>query len=266
METERLGELPLGRLRLTANFRSQGALVDAFNEDFALLFAREASASNDGEVTFVEAAAVRAPASFAGGSAAVTWHAHALPAGLTKEQKRKKKRAQAKQDAAMVHAIVKRWRARPLPEGRSDPWKIAVLVRSRSYLTDVVATLKENNGEGAIPFRAVNIEPLKERQEVLDLSALTRALLHPADRVAWLSVLHAPWCGLGLADLLAISGGGVPEAATAALPAVIAARRDLLSLEGRQLFDRSWPILNAALMQRGRTSVTTWVERTWRSL
>jgi ATP-dependent exoDNAse (exonuclease V) beta subunit len=31
METKRLGELPLGCLRLTANFRSQEALVDAFN-------------------------------------------------------------------------------------------------------------------------------------------------------------------------------------------------------------------------------------------
>jgi ATP-dependent helicase/nuclease subunit A len=266
METERLGELPLGRLRLTANFRSQGALVDAFNEDFALLFAREASASNDGEVTFVEAAAVRAPASFAGGSAAVTWHAHALPAGLTKEQKRKKKRAQAKQDAAMVHAIVKRWRARPLPEGRSDPWKIAVLVRSRSYLTDVVAVLKENNGEGAIPFRAVNIEPLKERQEVLDLSALTRALLHPADRVAWLAVLHAPWCGLGLAELHVLAGGDDPAWAERCMLDVIDERGDLLSEDGCARLAKVWPVLRAATAQRAKLTTAQWVERTWRSL
>ncbi len=78
-----------------------------------------------------------------------------------------------------------------------QPWKIAVLVRSRNLLGDIVAELKDE-AKGAIPFRAVDIEPLGERQEVLDLFALTRALLHPADRVAWLAVLHAPWCGLGL--------------------------------------------------------------------
>ncbi len=41
MKTQMLGDLPLGTLRLTANFRSQRELVDAFNEDFSVLFPRE---------------------------------------------------------------------------------------------------------------------------------------------------------------------------------------------------------------------------------
>ncbi len=85
-----------------------------------------------------------------------------------------------------------------MPEGRTEPWKIAVLVRSRNHSGRHCCGVEGDEAKGAIPFRAVDIEALGERQEVLDLFALTRALLHPADRVAWLAVLHAPWCGLGV--------------------------------------------------------------------
>ena len=40
MQQQRLGDLVLGCLRLTANFRSQSDLVHSFNDDFALLFPR----------------------------------------------------------------------------------------------------------------------------------------------------------------------------------------------------------------------------------
>ena len=36
--------------------------------------------------------------------------------------------------------------------------------------------------------------------------ALTRALFNPEDRVAWLGVLRARWCGLSLAELHTIAG------------------------------------------------------------
>ncbi len=77
--------------------------------------------------------------------------------------------------------------------------KTAILVRNRSHLLEIVPALKT----AGIRYRAVEIEQLGEKQVVQDLYALTRALTHLADRVAWLSILRAPWCGLTLAELSA---------------------------------------------------------------
>jgi ATP-dependent helicase/nuclease subunit A len=75
--------------------------------------------------------------------------------------------------------------------------KSAILVRNRSHLDAIVPALKD----AGMRFRAVEIEQLGEKQVVQDLYALTRALTHVSDRIAWLAVLRAPWCGLTLAEL-----------------------------------------------------------------
>ena len=74
---------------------------------------------------------------------------------------------------------------------------IAVLVRARNHLRGIV---REFHKQG-IRFQAKEIDPLVTRPVIQDLLALMRALLSPADRVAWLSILRAPWCGLTLEDL-----------------------------------------------------------------
>jgi len=268
---ERIGDVPLGALQLTANFRSQADLVRNFNHDFSLIFplpGNDATANSQAlDVPFVHADAIRKPSSEATDTA---WNTSIMEDfnsdGVPRDTSRDKRR-HALEEARAIRRVVESWRARPLPDGRTEPWRIAVLARVRTHLGPIIAEFDRPDATGAtIPFRALEIEKLSDRPEVLDALALTRALLHPADRVAWLAVLHAPWCGLGLADLLALSGGGHPEAATEPLPAVIPSRRDLLTPDGRRVFDRTWPILEAALAQRGRSSTATWVERTWRSL
>ena len=64
-------------------------------------------------------------------------------------------------------------------------------MRNRSHLDRIVPALKA----AGIRYRAVEIDALGEKQIVQDLYALTRALTHPADRVAWLAILRAPWVG-----------------------------------------------------------------------
>src|SRR6185295_6149935 len=73
--------------------------------------------------------------------------------------------------------------------------------RARAHLDPLVAILREER----IAFAVVEQDLLIERQSILDLASLTHALLQPADRLAWLALLRAPWCGMTLADLFAIA-------------------------------------------------------------
>jgi ATP-dependent helicase/nuclease subunit A len=74
---------------------------------------------------------------------------------------------------------------------------IGILVRGRRHLGAIINTLTA----AGIAVSASEIESLSAQTIVQDLVALTRALLHRADRTAWLGVLRAPWCGLSLKSL-----------------------------------------------------------------
>jgi len=78
--------------------------------------------------------------------------------------------------------------------------------RTRNILAPIAQALRD----AKIPFRAVDLEKLAARPEVLDALALARAILNPLDRVAWLGVLRAPWCGLSLADLHTLTSADDP--------------------------------------------------------
>ncbi len=71
-------------------------------------------------------------------------------------------------------------------------WRIAILVRAKTHARDIASRLRAR----AIPFRAVDIEPLQDRPVVRDLVMLISALHHLGDRTAWLAILRAPWTGL----------------------------------------------------------------------
>lgn len=76
--------------------------------------------------------------------------------------------------------------------------EIAILVRSRSHLSEIIHALRLNSTE----FEAVKTTPLRSHLFTRDLLSLTRAMFSLGDKLAWLSLLRTPWCGLLLEDLL----------------------------------------------------------------
>jgi ATP-dependent exoDNAse (exonuclease V) beta subunit len=232
---EGIGDMVLEPLTLAVNFRSQQGVVDWVNAAFAKVLPAVEDMSF-GAVPHVEAIAHHPPAE----GAAVTVHpffAHEAA-------------AEARQVVSQVQAA----------RTRNPGGSIAILVRARGHLDEIIPALRE----AAIPFTALDIEPLGHRPVVQDLLALTRALMHPADRIAWFAVLRAPWCGLTLADL---------EALVAAQPA--AALCDLIEDEsGRARLSgaaqarvaRVAGVLAAARRHRQRRGLRRTVEGVWVAL
>ena len=132
---------------------------------------------------------------------------------------------------------------------------IAVFVRSRTHLIEIVRAIERHH----IAFQAIEIDQLGERQVVEDLMALTFALLHAADRVSWLAVLRAPWCGLKLSDLHTLAGAD----RDATMWDLLHRAHDSLSEDARARIQRILPVMEQALSERGRRPLRDWVEAAW---
>ncbi|MGH8414308.1 MAG: UvrD-helicase domain-containing protein, partial [Gammaproteobacteria bacterium] len=231
-----LGQLPLAPLMLSANFRSQAGLVQWFNTTFRQLFPSQEDVAS-GAVPYADASAQYEPIQ----GEAVTVHA-SLQRDLA---------AEAVDVVELIAALREKY-----PEKH-----IAVLTRARKHLAFIVRRLRAQD----MPFRAVELESLGERPVVQDLLALTRALLHPADRTAWLAVLRAPWCGLSLAALHALAGHG----GEVTIPERLRDERimgDLQPFLAGTRFTSVRILLLEALTERRRGGLREQVERVWLQL
>jgi ATP-dependent helicase/nuclease subunit A len=234
-----LNGLPIERVVLNTNFRSRAKLVAWANDTFGSLFPSTADEVR-GAVRFAPAEAF----STTGNEPLVSMH------GFVERQ-----------DIAEAEKIVDLIRR---AQGVDPKSTIAVLVRTRSHLTAIVAALKKND----MRYQAQDIDPLIERPIVQDLLSLTRALQQLADRVAWLSLLRAPWCGLSLEDLSKLCGKNSRSTVWQLLtqPAEQIEMFDQISSDGKLRIKRIMPVLERALQNRGKLSLKRLVESTWLSL
>src|SRR3990167_1231419 len=221
MQNEGIGNLQLKPLRLTINFRSTTQIVEWNNQQFTTIFPRASDISN-GAVEYSRSTANQSEASQNDSSVTLQ--------GFLEGDKRV-------QACATVEYIQK-----TLAEFPHE--KIAILVRSRPHLAAIIPALKSSN----LRYNALEIDPLITRQCIQDCLALTRALIHPADRIAWLAVLRAPWCGLTLSDLLLLCNHNKSSLIWELLQSKDARAR--LSTDGQSRIQRVYPTLESAIKDR----------------
>ena len=238
-----IGALRLTPLRLSRNNRSCEPVVDWINACFPAVF----PAADDplrGEIRYRGFVATHAALPQAGVLIHPLFAARGDSAAAGRSEAQK-----------IIELIAAEW--------REDPTRtVAVLVRARDHLAALVAAIRRD--AAGWRFSAVEIEPLAARQVVQDLISLTRALHHGADRVHWLAILRAPWCGLRLADLHVLAGDDHKSTLWSLMHN--AERIERLSPDGRRRLAHVRAVLAEALAGQGRQRRRRWVEDAWKKL
>jgi len=230
-----IGQLRPRALTLETNFRSRPAVVDWVNQAFPVVLPETDDVSS-GAVAYSASQAQRSAVDESGVSV------HCLVGDDGTEE------------AELVVSLVRQTR------NQHPEHSIAVLVRARSHLVKLLAAL----GEAGVPFRGVDLDPLRGQPAVQDLLALTRALAYPADRIAWFSLMRAPWCGLSLADLTTLGVNSSDRILFDVLEGSLTTGQ--LSRDGQRRAVRLHEVMRDALRQRGRCSWCRLVEQTWLAL
>ncbi|MCF6254538.1 MAG: UvrD-helicase domain-containing protein, partial [Thiomicrorhabdus sp.] len=235
-------------LQLHVNFRSCQGVVDWVNQQFKSVFPRENNMAQ-GAVAYSDSHAFHLDKDGKPATAVAThW---ALNRTETEE---------AEAVVALIKQRLTEWEcANELahePVNKVANKTIALLGRTRSSLMPIARLLKQQQ----IPFRAIELEGLNERQEVQDVLALSRALLHLSDRAAWIALLRSPLVGLSLNDLYAVMGDHPYQSVWHCLKGV-----DLttLSQEGQQQLADCLPILHVAFERLGSVPFSVLVREVW---
>ncbi|UTF60729.1 exodeoxyribonuclease V subunit beta [Gilvimarinus sp. DA14] len=249
-----IGSVDLTPLDLEVNFRSRATVVDWVNSTFQQAFPTRDDISR-GAVSYSPSQAFK-PASEHS-------DVQLLVCAYDEQQEQTIDDARASEANAIVEIIREALAQKP-----DDT--IAVLGRNRGHLSLIIETL---NREG-IAFQAQDMDSLASRMVIADLFSLTRALLRPEDRTAWLAVLRAPWTGLDLHDLSALVGNSDSENPLSEYRGFDFVWARLfnpkalsdLSTAGQKRCERLAEVFQQAFAHRQRKSLRTWVYGIWCAL
>jgi ATP-dependent helicase/nuclease subunit A len=224
--------VPVTCLDLARNFRSRAPVVDWVNAVFQQVLPPVSDPAR-GEVAYKRVLATRSS-----------------PGDTSPTLDVVTRRAE---EAALVVARIREAQ----DAGSSD---IAILVQMRRHLDLILPALRH----AGIDYAAVDLETLAQRLATRDLTSLVRVLTQPADRLAGLALLRAPWCGLLLSDLLAVATGSDGRGILDAIADGDVIAR--LSADGQARVARLRAALHDAIAQRGRASLAQRARAAWLAL
>ncbi|WP_049721687.1 UvrD-helicase domain-containing protein [Gilvimarinus polysaccharolyticus] len=257
---EGIGQVALNAVDLEVNFRSYGGVVNWVNDTFQSAFPAADDISR-GAVSYTPSSAFKPCQPDAAVEVYISTFAPKA------EQDEPGARSAELARLCEARAAVELIRQAKI---RNPNGSIAVLGRGRSHLQLIISELSN----AGITYQANSIDSLASRMVIRDLTSLTRALLRPDDRIAWLAMLRAPWCGLDLHDLHTLAHAPYSEPGprdAMELPFIWQQLQNpqaltALSAAGRHRLERVAAIMKATLNNAGRLSLREWLWGAWAEL
>jgi ATP-dependent exoDNAse (exonuclease V) beta subunit len=221
-QQEGIGHIPLEKITLSSNFRSEKSIIDWVNQTFENIFPT---------IEDIAAGAVS--------------YAKSTPGHSEKN---------ASEDSGVYHhmnlqSIIE------IIQQKASQESLAILVKARSHLNEIIPLLRQHN----IPYQAIEIDRLANKPCIQDLLSLTKALLHPADRVSWLSLLRAPFYGLTLNSLLQIAEHDPNKTIYDSL------NLTLNNTDDQTRLNHFKAIIDQAFACRFDNTLREWIESTWKN-
>lgn len=232
-----IGQVKLNFRRLKVNFRSQQNIVDWINQKFSKIMPQK---------DYLDYSAVS--------------YASSTAFNANTEQAQVKclfslDQPQADIQAENICNIIQQHinKNQQLIANQQPPKSLAVLVRSRKHLQEIVALLNQQS----ILYEAIDIDPLQNKMHVRDLINLALALCDNYDELSWAAVMRSAYFCLSLDDIYKVL---VDTDETLPFPQRISQHCDQLSENAQERCAKILPVLQSTIAFKGEKPFKKWLK------
>ena len=242
-ETEKFGDIRIKACKLEVNFRSNKKILKWLNNYYSHVFG-EINDMNKGLIRYHPSSESPLTGKIKGDG--VKFH-------ILKHKKKHIYTEQQKEAEYIFQTI------RKIRDEKKDP-KIVVLARNRSHLRTLLTLMRKAD----FPIEATEIDSIEYNQSFQDILCLTKALYNLNDKVSWIGILRAPWCGLKLEDLTCLFETNEDETAWRIINTPSITKH--LTNDGQKRLTFLKKVISKSIQFRGRVAHRFFIESIWRQL
>ena len=238
----KFGDIELKVRKLEVNFRSNKKIINWLNSEYKQLFSDEDDM--DKGLLQYHPSSISPDTSDKGSGVQFHISKNKINDSYTEQQV----------EAKLVYAKIKELR------DVNKDIEIAVLVRARSHLTALLTEMRQES----FPIEATEIDSIEYNQSFQDILCLTKALYNLNDRISWIGILRAPWCGLKLEDLTCLFENNISATSWEIINTTSITKN--LTIDGQKRLTCIKNIIGNNIQFRGRVAHRFFIESIWRQL